>query len=1692
MTRFRCPRYALLGFLVVGALVPSCLGGSGGPSTAGGSPDVANNGHVSIDKTKLTGVLDGSSIKLSVPIQAVDPSGASGTLQVRLLDATDTMQATATQVSYSLGAGGSAMLAAELPAPAQFSGQADLSEWNVRLDDGKANSLLLTRSLLMVVPPVEVRLEGPSSVTQGKATSFRVSAQDGVTKAPIAGAKVSLAISAKDGSGVQSFDGQTRATGDALFATTLDQIGDFQVSAGTTQNGISPSVQDSVTIAAPGGKILLTSDKPIYQPGQTMSLRSLALTSPDNKPLTAASVIFEIDDGKGNKVFKKSVDTDSYGIAATTFTLGSLVNTGTFTLHATSGATTTQKTVSVSTYALPKFDLVVQTDKPWYRAGDKVVGTVDARYFFGKVVAGGSVVVQASTLDVGQTLFQQVMGTLDSSGHLQFSVTIPSTLAGTQIAQGNASVDLHVTASDTAGQTVSKDDTIVVSPTGINVALVPEATQLAAGLDNELDLFVTDPLGAPIAGAAAVITTPDGKSAPVTTDAFGQATLTWEAPPDMTAPPAPANGGGGGGVAGGPAVPNGGAAVPAGGPVGAAGGLTFTVLVTPSAGAAAVTKSFDFAHQTGAAHLIVRTDASLYGVGDTVNADIVTSDPSSRVYVDWINTGQAVNMRTLTASGGHALFSTAIDASLVGSNRIEAYVVDTSGNIVRAGRTIFVRQDNSLNVAMTQDKPTYAPGGQANLTFSVTDAQGNPAVAALGIEIVDQSVFSLVDAHPGLLRSFFELESIYSTPSYQIAAPPVDYTQLLFSDDTQPAAAQAHQTLTKASFAALGDTSVTGISHGSWTDVVAGEKKALAPAYAVATSGLSALLHVLGKEVVGELEREGCSSSQFYCSAQNDSFSDLLDKRLTAVFVAYDFWGNRYAIYPQGTTQQITTRGPDEVAGTTDDTVLSVDLSDLLPLNASAGFGGAGGAAGPEAPGVANGAAGGGSSGGTGSSSGGLVVGGSSNGGGSSSSSGSTMPRVRQDFPETLYVNPSIITGPDGVASVNVPLADSITQWRVSTMANSAAGKLGGSESGFTVFQDFFVDVNFPATLTRGDQVSFPIAVYNYRSDVQTVQLSLAAGDWYTPTGATTTSVTLQPGQVSGVSFPVRVDKVGLHSLTVTALGTSASDAVARSVQVLPDGKLVSDTSSGVLADGSTASHTFAFPAGAVAGSQQMYVEVYPAFLAHVVNGMESLLRQPTGCFEQTTSTTWPNVLVLAYLTQTNQLTPDLQLKADSLISTGYQRLLTFEHPGGGFSWFGTQDPAPYLSVTAFGLMEFADMMKVATVDEAMFARTRSWLLSQQQADGSWIGDRTEFFSFNTSTVRNTAFVLWALGSAGYTGPEVTKGLAYVRAHVSDSGNDAYTLALLANALEISAPGDPANDAVFTQLDALKQVSGDQVHWDTGGTQTNFYQAGTDSSVAATALVVNALLLDGDVSAVDGAIKYLTAQKDANGNFGSTQATIWTLRALLLAASKTTDAAVGTLTIQVDGTTAQTLALTPDQSDVVTTVDLSGQATAGNHDLSVSFAGTGKVSFNAVGKYNLPWSAVQAPPPGPLSIGVSYDKTNLYVNDTVRETVTVQNNTTSTQNMVMVTLGIPPGFSVSTSDLDALVQAHTISKYEITGKQVLLYVSQIAASATVRMQYGLTATMPVLASDGAAEAYLYYQPTVRTQSAAQTLQVLAN
>ena len=64
------------------------------------------------------------------------------------------------------------------------------------------------------------------------------------------------------------------------------------------------------------------------------------------------------------------------------------------------------------------------------------------------------------------------------------------------------------------------------------------------------------------------------------------------------------------------------------------------------------------------------------------------------------------------------------------------------------------------------------------------------------------------------------------------------------------------------------------------------------------------------------------------------------------------------------------------------------------------------------------------------------------------------------------------------------------------------------------------------------------------------------------------------------------------------------------------------------------------------------------------------MLRVPNGCFEQTSSSAYPNILIIDYLRKNKISSPKLMMESERLLNLGYQRLLTFERPGGGFDWW--------------------------------------------------------------------------------------------------------------------------------------------------------------------------------------------------------------------------------------------------------------------------------------------------------------------------------------------------------------------------------------------------------------------------------------
>ncbi len=713
--------------------------------------------------------------------------------------------------------------------------------------------------------------------------------------------------------------------------------------------------------------------------------------------------------------------------------------------------------------------------------------------------------------------------------------------------------------------------------------------------------------------------------------------------------------------------------------------------------------------------------------------------------------------------------------------------------------------------------------------------------------------------------------------------------------------------------------------------------------------------------------------------------------------------------------------------------------------------------------------------------------------------SSAATPHVRSYFPEALYINPEIITDAKGNASVSIPIADSITTWRMAMLASTQSGSLGSGTSGLKVFQDFFVELDLPVTLTQGDQVSIPVAIYNYSGKAGAVSLKLQPESWFSlDNDSSEKIVRVEAGRVGSSNFTLNAKRIGKFKLTLSAYmkrdtgRDEREDIVVREIEVIPNGREQNLVFNGRLE--TSAQHDLHFPAVSIPDATSILVRLYPGPLSQVIEGMDSILSMPSGCFEQTSSSTYPNVLALDYMKRTKKLTPELHAKAEGYIVNGYQRLLTFEVPGGGFSWFG-QAPANKI-LTAYGLMEFNDMSKVSDVDPRLIERTRDWLASQQQPDGSWKPD-TSFINegatnrYNSDVLRITAYLAWSLANTGYQGSAVERAKQFIESH-SNSKPNPYTLAIIANfAADYGKDRDFTRQSMHALIDARTEKD-DQIYWTVE--ETGVYSTGSSAAIETTGLATQALLKWGQASeTARKALNFISSKKQASGNWGTTQATIMALRSLLLASQLSSSDVRGSVQIVLDGSTVETLGLTPDNNDLLHQVVFKSIGTQKPVSVQLKFEGTGGLAYQVVGRYFTPWE--EKPTLEPLSIEVAYDRTKLAQNDIATATVSVSNNLPKTANMVMVDLGIPPGFDLLSDDLQSFQEktaragSGRLEKFSLTATQAILYFNALSPKQTVTLTFRLRAKYPIRARTFQSRVYEYYDPDVTSTAPPVQLEV---
>jgi len=445
----------------------------------------------------------------------------------------------------------------------------------------------------------------------------------------------------------------------------------------------------------------------------------------------------------------------------------------------------------------------------------------------------------------------------------------------------------------------------------------------------------------------------------------------------------------------------------------------------------------------------------------------------------------------------------------------------------------------------------------------------------------------------------------------------------------------------------------------------------------------------------------------------------------------------------------------------------------------------------------------------------------------------------------------------------------------------------------------------------------------------------------------------------------------------------------------------------------------------------------------------------------------------------TGNANPEVQMQAEKYVGTGYQRLLTFEVPGGGFSLFGSAPANEFL--TAYGLMEFNDMAKVYPVDEALIERTAQWLLNQQSPDGTWTDQGYSEHWHIDSQVPTTAYIAWSLIEAGYKDtPQVGQAISYIREFAlapSPSQGEGRG----EGALAAYDPDHSMTRAVLDQLYDMRVEEGDTVYWQAG--VASFMGAtGESGSLETTALAATAFMrANAHADAVSGALATLIQGKDSWGTWSTTQATILSLKALLLSTEQAGQAE-GPATVRVSLNKEQTQEIVIDESnaDVVHMVTFDrGFSPSGANRVQIELEGGGNLMYQVATRFYLPWDQVpMVEMMGELiTIDLDYDRTALAVNDEVTVDVGVKLNREGVVKMALIDLGVPPGFTVLTEDLSRLVEQGTIARYELTGRQIIIYLEDLASESPLAFSYRLRARFPMRAQTPPSSAYDYYNPT---------------
>lgn len=355
---------------------------------------------------------------------------------------------------------------------------------------------------------------------------------------------------------------------------------------------------------------------------------------------------------------------------------------------------------------------------------------------------------------------------------------------------------------------------------------------------------------------------------------------------------------------------------------------------------------------------------------------------------------------------------------------------------------------------------------------------------------------------------------------------------------------------------------------------------------------------------------------------------------------------------------------------------------------------------------------------------------------------------LQSDLPDTwLFINTT--TDLDGKASIPVKAPElANSSWTISGFSIDDLFGMGiTQEAGnLEIFQPFYVKVDLPHLVRRGETVAIQMVVYNYLTREITAEVTLENtedsaflfgnqnindidGTQLDIELFQTKQVQIKPGRGTLLQFLITPLKIGLLDLKITAKSSVGQDILIKGLRVEAEGQTVRVNKPLFLDMRSKTSLesniTVQIPKPAIQDSQKVFLTAVADPMGTVMNNLAELLGNQDlsngGSGDQNLLHLLPPAIVAAYLQETDRFSGEIALTATQLMEKGYQRQLTYRLSDGSFTSFGpAYDRRGSVWITALTISAFRQVQPFIDVGENIINGANEWLINSQKPDGSF------------------------------------------------------------------------------------------------------------------------------------------------------------------------------------------------------------------------------------------------------------------------------------------------------------------------------------------------------------------------------------